>query len=146
MTLGDRSQHEDDRILLSQCDKIVPKQLQESRFESMHSMLHSHRISSNKQGLGFDSNEVLESTAICMLLRSRWEVPSATQMQELCMLTGNVTRQAYTVEEFCESHRISRAMFYILQSQGKGPRIMKVGRRTLISEEAAKEWRARMES
>ena len=61
------------------------------------------------------------------------------------MLTSEVTRQAYTVEEFCEAHRISRAMFYVLQAQNKGPRIMKVGRRTLISEEAAKEWRTRME-
>ena len=62
------------------------------------------------------------------------------------MLTNEVTRQAYTVEEFCEAHRISRAMFYVLQSQGKGPRIMKVGRRTLISGEAAQEWRSSMET
>ena len=62
------------------------------------------------------------------------------------MLTNEVTRQAYTVEEFCEAYRISRAMFYVLQAQHKGPRIMKVGRRTLISDEAAKEWRSRMEN
>ena len=62
------------------------------------------------------------------------------------MLTREITRQAYTVEEFCEAHRISRAMFYVLQAQNQGPRIMKVGRRTLISEDAAREWRARMES
>jgi hypothetical protein len=53
---------------------------------------------------------------------------------------------AFTVPEFCAAHRISRAMFYILARGGRGPRIMKCGRRTLVSAEAAAEWRSRMES
>ena len=40
---------------------------------------------------------------------------------------------------------ISRAMFYKLLKAGTGPKIMKVGERTLISSEAAAEWRRRME-
>jgi hypothetical protein len=52
---------------------------------------------------------------------------------------------AATVPEFCESHRISRALFYILQREGTGPRVMRVRRRTLITADAAADWRRRME-
>jgi predicted DNA-binding transcriptional regulator AlpA len=54
-------------------------------------------------------------------------------------------RPASTVLQFVEAHQISRTLFYELMRQGKGPRTMKLGRRTLISAEAAAEWRARME-
>lgn len=50
-----------------------------------------------------------------------------------------------SVDDFCKSHSISKAFFYNLVKDGKGPRLMKVGRRTLVSAEAAKEWRQRME-
>jgi hypothetical protein len=52
---------------------------------------------------------------------------------------------AFTVSEFCEAHRISRALFYLLVREGTGPRILKAGRRTLITIDAAAEWRRRME-
>jgi hypothetical protein len=48
---------------------------------------------------------------------------------------------ALTIAEFCESHGISQAFFYLLQKQGKGPRTMRVGRRRLISMEEAQRWR-----
>ena len=51
----------------------------------------------------------------------------------------------YSVQDFCHEHGISRGLFYKLLRQGLGPNIIKVGRRTLISQEAAKEWRRRME-
>jgi predicted DNA-binding transcriptional regulator AlpA len=55
---------------------------------------------------------------------------------------GNVTGKAcYSVDEFCSAHAISRAMFYKLRSEGKGPKTMSVGSRTLISLEAAADWR-----
>lgn len=54
--------------------------------------------------------------------------------------------QAYSVAEFCAAHGISRATFYNLLKRGLGPRIMKLGSRTLISTEAAAEWRQRMEA
>jgi hypothetical protein len=54
-------------------------------------------------------------------------------------------RQCFTVTEFCETHRISRARFYEMRQEGTGPRVMKVGKRTLVSAEAAEEWRRRME-
>jgi hypothetical protein len=53
---------------------------------------------------------------------------------------------ASQVNEFCREHGISRAHFYNLLQRGDGPAIMKVGRRTLISAEAAAEWRRRMEA
>jgi hypothetical protein len=53
--------------------------------------------------------------------------------------------QAQSVDEFCQSHRISRGTFYNLLKDGNGPRVMKVGGRTLISTEAAADWRRRME-
>jgi hypothetical protein len=37
-------------------------------------------------------------------------------------------------------------LLYELLNRGLGPRLMKIGRPTLISSEAAAEWRARMEA
>jgi len=53
---------------------------------------------------------------------------------------------AQSIEDFCKSNGISRSLFYKLRRQGRGPRIVKVGRRTLISSEAASEWRKAMET
>ena len=56
-------------------------------------------------------------------------------------------KPCYTVPEFCADHGgISKVFFYALLKDGRGPRLMKVGRRTLITAEAAAEWRARMEA
>jgi predicted DNA-binding transcriptional regulator AlpA len=52
---------------------------------------------------------------------------------------------AFSIPEFCRRHGISRAHFYNLSKAGDGPAVMRVGRRTLISAEAAAEWRRRME-
>jgi predicted DNA-binding transcriptional regulator AlpA len=53
--------------------------------------------------------------------------------------------QSYSVPAFCAAHGLSRAMFYVLLKDGRAPAVMKVGRRTLISAEAAAAWRRRME-
>lgn len=50
---------------------------------------------------------------------------------------------AYSIEAFCKAHGISRSFFYLLLNRGEGPRLTKVGRRTLISREAAHQWRNR---
>jgi predicted DNA-binding transcriptional regulator AlpA len=50
-----------------------------------------------------------------------------------------------SVPAFCRDHGVSRSLFYRLLKEGQGPRLTKVARRTLISAEAAAEWRARME-
>lgn len=53
---------------------------------------------------------------------------------------------ALSVQEFCRAHRISRALFYVLMRNGRAPRLMRIGRRTLISAEAAAAWRRQMEA
>jgi len=54
-------------------------------------------------------------------------------------------QQLMTVKQFCAAHSISRSFFYKLSQQGRGPRLSKVGARTLISAEAAADWRRGME-
>ena len=54
--------------------------------------------------------------------------------------------KTYSVTEFCREHGISRGLFYKIAAEGHGPRVIKAGRRTLISREAAEEWRHRMET
>ena len=53
---------------------------------------------------------------------------------------------AYSVNQFCKAHSISRVLFYKALKEGWGPDIMKCSRRTLISVEAAARWRRDMES
>jgi hypothetical protein len=57
--------------------------------------------------------------------------------------TGDIL--AFSIPEFCRRHGISRAHFYNLSKNGGAPAVMRVGRRTLISTEAAARWRMRME-
>ncbi len=58
---------------------------------------------------------------------------------------GQATRSAYTIAEFCAEHRVSRTHLYELCKAGRGPRLMKLGRRVLISIEAAADWRRQIE-
>ena len=51
---------------------------------------------------------------------------------------------AFTIAEFADAHRISRSTFYNLLKAGDGPRVCKIGRRSIITREAADEWRARL--
>ncbi|MBP7712028.1 MAG: hypothetical protein KA217_06120 [Gammaproteobacteria bacterium] len=54
---------------------------------------------------------------------------------------GPVDPPAYTVNEFCEAHRIGRSLFYELAKEGRGPAVTKLGNRAVILGEAAREWR-----
>jgi predicted DNA-binding transcriptional regulator AlpA len=49
------------------------------------------------------------------------------------------------IPAFVAEHGISRSLFYRLVKEGRGPRLTKIASRTLISAEAAAEWRAMME-
>jgi predicted DNA-binding transcriptional regulator AlpA len=55
-------------------------------------------------------------------------------------------RAAYSVVEFARLHGLSRAHVYNLMRDGAGPRVMRAGRRTLISAEAAADWRRNLEA
>lgn len=59
---------------------------------------------------------------------------------------NTIDHDAMTVDDFCTRHSISRALFYKLIKEGKGPRIMKVGRKTLITTQSAAAWRRQMET
>ncbi len=61
------------------------------------------------------------------------------------MTTSTSNQLAMSVAEFCIRHSITKPTFYEMFKRGLGPKIMKVGARTLISMEAAAEWRRRME-
>ena len=53
---------------------------------------------------------------------------------------------AFSIQEFCDLHDISRAHFYKLRKLGLGPREMDVHGRNVISTEAARDWRRERES
>ena len=55
-------------------------------------------------------------------------------------------KSTQTIAQFCADHHISRTFFYELNKKGTGPRLMRVGRRCLISAEAASDWRKQMEA
>jgi hypothetical protein len=59
--------------------------------------------------------------------------------------TGRAQRaaEAFTVEEFCRTHRISRPFYYVLRARGQGPDEMRLGKRVVISNESARRWRKR---
>jgi hypothetical protein len=58
-----------------------------------------------------------------------------------------MNQASFTIAQFCSEHgNISKSFFHKLVNEGKGPRLMKIGRRTLISAEAAADWRAQMEA
>lgn len=57
-----------------------------------------------------------------------------------------MNKPAYSIPGFCADHHFSKAFLYKLIKDGKGPRLMKIGRRTLISAESAADWRALMEA
>ena len=54
--------------------------------------------------------------------------------------------EAYSIEEFCRAHRISRAFYFNIKRDGFGPREMRVGNRVIISREAAADWRKEREA
>lgn len=50
-------------------------------------------------------------------------------------------KAAQSIKEFCYDNGFSRATLYNLLKRGQGPAIMKVGRRRLVSAEAAAAFR-----
>ena len=50
----------------------------------------------------------------------------------------------YTIEEFCRRNRVSTAMFY--KTRSLMPRTFNVGKRVLITREAAAAWRREREA
>ena len=54
-------------------------------------------------------------------------------------------KPSYSVTDLCDLANISKALFYKSVRNGWGPRITKIGRRTIITAEAAETWLKEME-
>jgi hypothetical protein len=57
-----------------------------------------------------------------------------------------MNQEVYTVAQFCAAYAISRAKLYQLLVAGTGPHTYKLGKRTMISREAAEAWRRELEA
>ena len=55
-------------------------------------------------------------------------------------------KDAYSIPEFCRRHGFSQSFYFAEAREGRGPRVMRVGARVLISKEAAAEWRHEREA
>jgi hypothetical protein len=53
----------------------------------------------------------------------------------------DVSALAMSIRAFCALHDLSEDQFYKMRREGWGPAVMHVGKRTLISHEAAAAWR-----
>jgi excisionase family DNA binding protein len=62
------------------------------------------------------------------------------------MQDHNAPGEAFGIATFCKTYGISRALFYKLQKDGKAPHTFNLGRRILISREAAQAWLSKMEA
>jgi hypothetical protein len=72
--------------------------------------------------------------------------PAARASATLPPIRGPPPLLALSILEFCAAFGISEDFFYKLKRQGQAPRLMKVGKRTMISMEAANEWRIEREA
>ena len=50
-------------------------------------------------------------------------------------------RYAFTIAEFCETHRVSKSWLYQEWAAGRGPRVKKIGVKKIITVEDAAAWR-----
>lgn len=57
--------------------------------------------------------------------------------------TNGTAEQVMTIEEFCNSHKISRGFLSLMKQRGEAPDMIKIGRRVLITSEAVAAWRER---
>ena len=53
----------------------------------------------------------------------------------------NENLDAFSIEEFCRRHSISRSTYYVMQADGTGPVEGHAKNRVLISKESAFNWR-----
>ena len=59
---------------------------------------------------------------------------------------SDIVEKDYKIEEWCEKRRISRAYYYILRNEGRGPRELRYGRKVTITREADAEWQKAREA
>lgn len=57
-----------------------------------------------------------------------------------------VEKAVMSITEFCAAHGFSKATYFNLKKAGQGPREIHIGRRVVISHEAAAMWRREREA
>jgi hydrogenase maturation factor len=57
-------------------------------------------------------------------------------------IAANIQRNGLSIPEFCASENISESTYRNMRKAGVGPKELRVGRRVIITVEAAAEWRA----
>jgi len=60
-------------------------------------------------------------------------------------ILNSMAKLSFSLREFCELHSISESTFHRLVREGRGPAVMRVGGKILISAESARAWREAME-
>jgi predicted DNA-binding transcriptional regulator AlpA len=75
-----------------------------------------------------------------------WTGEKAMSREHSPSRQGGPTPVAFTIAEFCETHRLSRSKLYQMWNAGTGPRKMQIGSKILISVEAAADWRREREA
>jgi hypothetical protein len=58
-------------------------------------------------------------------------------------VTGQAVESNQTIDEFCETEKISRSLYYAMKRDGTGPDELHAGNRRLITPEARRRWRRR---
>ncbi|MGC2048293.1 MAG: hypothetical protein WA635_06760 [Gallionella sp.] len=58
----------------------------------------------------------------------------------------SVEQRAYSISDFCKAYGFSRATFYNLQKSGQAPDTLKIGKRPIITIEAADRWQKKLEA
>ena len=74
------------------------------------------------------------------------EPKTATRIMTPPIRGPPIAPMAYSIKQFCAAHDISIDTYFRMQRAGLGPVTMKVGGRTLISVEAATDWRRAREA
>jgi hypothetical protein len=54
--------------------------------------------------------------------------------------------EVYDIKEWCLRRKISPPYFYKMQREGRGPRVIRPGRRTLITATADRDWLRELEA
>ena len=54
--------------------------------------------------------------------------------------------KVYSIKDFCKAFSISRSYFYKLKDQDKAPKTFNLGKKVMITSEAAHEWQKSMEA
>lgn len=63
-----------------------------------------------------------------------------------CPDLDNTPHLAFSVPQFCRNHHLSTSFYYELKKEGLAPKEIRIGRKVLISTEAAADWRRDMEA